>query len=94
MLIPLRQGRNAEALEKARTITEDPRMRLAEGCLQKHSSSENDEHSNRAHDFSFSDPEIRYSTAEIEAFCGRNQVALALLRKQFKIDSALIRLSI
>ena len=81
LLILLRQGRNDEALEKARTITDDPRMRLAEACLQKRSSSEIDELSNRAHGFALSDPEIRYSTAEIEAFCGRNQVSLALLRQ-------------
>jgi serine/threonine protein kinase/tetratricopeptide (TPR) repeat protein len=75
------QGRNVEALEKARIIKDDPRMRLVEACLQERPSSEIDELSNRAHDFSLSDPEIRYTTAEIEAFCGRNQVALALLRQ-------------
>ena len=78
----LRQGRNAEALENARAITvDDGRMQLAEACLQKRSSSEIDELSNRAHGFALSDPEIRFATAEIEAFCGRNQVALGLLRQ-------------
>ncbi len=75
----LRRGRNADALEKARTITDDPRIRLAEACLQERPSSEINELSNRAHGFALSDPEIRYTTAEIEAFCGRNQVALGLL---------------
>jgi len=79
--ILLRQGRNAEALEKVRTITDDPRMRLVEGCLEKRPSSEIAELSNGAHGFSLSDPEIRYTTAETEAFCGRNQVALGLLRQ-------------
>lgn len=77
----LRQGRNVEALEKVRTITDDPRMRLAQACIEKRPSSEIDELSKGAHGFALSDPEIRYSTAEIEAFCGRNQVALALLRQ-------------
>ena len=77
----IRQGRNAEALDKARTITDDARVRLAEACLQERPASELDELSNRAHGFALSDPEIRYTTAEIEAFCGRNQVALALLRQ-------------
>jgi hypothetical protein len=77
----LRQSRNVEALEKLRTITDDARMRLAEACIEKRPSSEIDELSKGAHGFALSDPEIRYSTAEIEAFCGRNQVALALLRQ-------------
>jgi hypothetical protein len=79
--ILLRQGRNAEALEKARILTDDPRMRLAEACLQKRPASEIDELSSGTRGFAFSDPEIRYTTAEIEAFCGRNQVALGLLRQ-------------
>jgi hypothetical protein len=77
----LRQGRNGEALDKARTIADDARMRLAEACLQKRPPSEIEELSTRAHGFALSDPEIRYATAEIEAFCGRNQVASALLRQ-------------
>jgi eukaryotic-like serine/threonine-protein kinase len=81
VFILLRRGRNAEALEKVRTITDDSRMRLVEGCLEKRPSSEIAELSNGAHGFSLSDPEIRYGTAEIEAFCGRNQVALGLLRQ-------------
>jgi TolB-like protein len=80
--ILLRQGRNAEALEKARTLTDDPRMRLAEACLQKRPTSEIDElSSGTRRGFALSDPEIRYTAAEIEAFCGRNQVALGLLRQ-------------
>ena len=79
--ILLRQGRNAEALEKVRTTTGDPRMRLVEGFLEKRPSSEIVELSNGAHGSSLSDPEIRYTTAETEAFCGRNQVALELLRQ-------------
>jgi len=79
--ILLRRGKNAEALEKVRTTTDDPRMRLVEGCLEKRPSSEIDELSNGAHGFPLSDPEIRFTVAEIEAFCGRNQVALALLRQ-------------
>ena len=81
VFILLRQGRTAEALEKVRTITDDPRMRLVEGCLEKRPSSEIAELSDGAHGFSLSDPEIRHGTAEIEAFCGRNQVALGLLRQ-------------
>jgi eukaryotic-like serine/threonine-protein kinase len=77
----LREGRNAEALEKARTITDDPRVQLVEACLEKRPSSEIDELSREAHGFWLSDPEIRYTTAENEAFCGRNQVALGLLRQ-------------
>ena len=77
----IRQSRNAEALEKVRTITDDPKLRLAEACLQKRPSSEIDELSKDAHGFWLSDPEVRYTTAEIEAFCGRNRVALALLRQ-------------
>jgi serine/threonine protein kinase/tetratricopeptide (TPR) repeat protein len=81
VFILLRRGRNAAALEKVRTINDDPRMRLVEGCLEKRPSSEIAELSNGAHGFSLSDPEIRHGTAEIEAFCGRNQVALGLLRQ-------------
>jgi serine/threonine protein kinase/Flp pilus assembly protein TadD len=81
VFILLRQGRTAEALEKVRTITDDPRMRLVEGCLEKRPSSEIAGLSDGAHGFSLSDPEIREGTAEIEAFCGRNQVALGLLRQ-------------
>jgi tetratricopeptide (TPR) repeat protein len=81
VFILLRQGRTAEALEKVRTITDDPRMRLVEGCLEKRPSPEIAELSDGAHGFSLSDPEIREGTAEIEAFCGRNQVALGLLRQ-------------
>jgi serine/threonine protein kinase/tetratricopeptide (TPR) repeat protein len=81
VFILLRRGRNAAALEKVRTITDDPRMRLLQGCLEKRPSSEIAELSNGAHGFSLSDPEIRNGTAEIEAFCGRNQVALGLLRQ-------------
>jgi len=77
----LRQGRNGEALDKARTIADDATMRLAEACLQKRPSSEIEELSTRAHGFPLSDPELRFLTAEIEAFCGRNQVALELLRQ-------------
>jgi len=94
VFILLRRGRNAAALEKVRTINDDPRMRLVEGCLEKRPSSEIAELSDGAHGFSLSDPEIREGTAEIEAFCGRNQVALGCSVKQCKIDSARILLSI
>jgi tetratricopeptide (TPR) repeat protein len=77
----LRQGRNVEALEKLRTLTDDARMRLAQACIEKRPSSEIDELSKGAHGFALSDPEVRYTTAELEAFCGRNQVALGLLRQ-------------
>ena len=78
----LRQGKNVEVLEKARTIADDARTRLAEACLQKRPSSEIDKLSKASHDsFALSDPEIRYTTAEVEALCGRDQVALALLRQ-------------
>jgi eukaryotic-like serine/threonine-protein kinase len=78
----LRQGKNVEALEKARTIADDARTRLAEACLQKRPPSEIDELSKVLHgSFAPSDPEVRYTTAEVEALCGRNQIALALLRQ-------------
>ena len=81
----IRQGRNADALVKARTmadeITDDARVRLAEACLQKRPASEIDALSRDTRGYNLSDPEIRYTTAEIEAFCGRNQVALGLLRQ-------------
>ena len=81
----MRQGRNAEALEQARTmaddITDDARVRLAEACLLKRPASEIDELSSGTRGFALSDPEVRYTAAEIEAFCGRNQVAMVLLRQ-------------
>jgi hypothetical protein len=58
-LVFSRRGRNAEALENVRTITDDPRMRLVEGCLEKRPSSEIAELSNGAHGFSLSDKQIR-----------------------------------
>jgi hypothetical protein len=79
--ILLRQGRNVEALEKLRTITDDGRYRLAQACIEKRPSSEIDFLSKGALGFALSDPEVRYTTAGIEAFCGRNQVALGLLRQ-------------
>ncbi len=79
--ILLRQGRKTEALEKLRAITDDPRMRLVEACLQERPSSEIDELSKESHGFWLADPEIRYMAAEMEAFCGRSQVALTLLRQ-------------
>jgi len=81
VIILLRQGRNVEALEKLRTITDDGRYRLAQACIEKRPSSEIDELSKGVLGFALSDPEVRYTTAEIEAFCGRNQVALGLLRQ-------------
>jgi hypothetical protein len=54
-------------------------MRLVEACQQERPSSEIDELSNRAHGFALAVPEIRYTTAEIEAFCGGSQVALAVV---------------
>jgi eukaryotic-like serine/threonine-protein kinase len=80
----LRQGRNVEALEKLRIITDDARMQLARACIEKRPYSEIDELSKGAHGFALSDPEIRHNTAEIEAFCGRDQVALGLLRQAVK----------
>ena len=80
VIILLRQGRNIEALEKLRAI-DDGRYRLAQACIEKRPSSEIDGLSKRVHGFDLSDPEVRYTTAEIEAFCGRNQVALGLLRQ-------------
>lgn len=77
----IRQRKNEEALDKARTIADDARMRLMEACLQKRPSSEIEELSARAHGFAVADPEVRYSTAEVEALCGRNQVALELLHQ-------------
>ena len=79
--ILLRQGRNVEALEKLRTIADDSGYRLAQACIEKRPSSEIDFLSKGVFGFSLSDPEVRYTTAEIEAFCGRNQVALGFLRQ-------------
>ena len=79
--ILLRQGKKAEALEKVRSLTDDPAFRLVEACLEQRPASEIDTLAKGAETFPVSDPEIRYLTAEFEALCGRDQVALGLLRQ-------------
>jgi eukaryotic-like serine/threonine-protein kinase len=86
--ILLRQGKRTEALEVVHALNEkeDSRMRisemrLAEACLRVRPESEVEALSNEAQSFAVSDPEIRYATAEYQAFCGRRQAALALLRQ-------------
>ncbi len=86
--ILLRQGKRTEALEVVHPLTEYENsgmkfseMRLAEACLRGRPESEIEALSNDAQGFAVSDPEIRYATAEFQAFCGRRQAALALLRQ-------------
>jgi eukaryotic-like serine/threonine-protein kinase len=86
--ILLRQGKRTEALEVVHPLTEYENsgmkfseMRLAEACLRARPESEIEALSKDAQSFAVSDPEIRYATAEFQAFCGRRQAALALLRE-------------
>jgi serine/threonine protein kinase len=79
--ILLRQSRKTEALEKVHPLTENLGMRLVEACLEERSASEIETLSKNAQSFSVSDPEMRYATAEFEAFCGKNKAALGLLRQ-------------
>jgi eukaryotic-like serine/threonine-protein kinase len=79
--ILLRQGRKTEALEKVHPLTENLGMRLVEACLEERSASEIETLSKNALSFAVSDPEMRYATAEFEAFCGKDKAALGLIRQ-------------
>ncbi len=80
--ILLRQGRKAEALEMmVHPLTESSLMRLVEACLRARPEPEIEALSKQAASFAVSDPEVRYSTADYESFCGRHEAALALLRQ-------------
>ena len=86
--ILLRQGKKAEALEIAQALAENENsgmrnrgMRMVEACLRGRPESEIERLSSDAQSFTVSDPEIRYATADYQAFCGRSQAALALLRQ-------------
>jgi TolB-like protein len=78
--ILLRQGRKTEALEVAH-LAESSGMRLVEACLRGRPESEIETRSKDARSFAVSDPEMRYAVADYQAFCGRNEAALALLRQ-------------
>jgi hypothetical protein len=54
---------------------------MVEACLRGRPESEIERLSSDAQSFTVSDPEIRYATADYQAFCGRSQAALALLRQ-------------
>jgi serine/threonine protein kinase len=79
--ILLRQGRKTEAVEKVHSLTENLGMRLVEACLEERSASEIEALSKSAQSFEVYDPELRYATAGFEAFCGKNEAALGLLRQ-------------
>src|SRR4029077_3745254 len=80
--ILLRRGRKTEALEKVHPLgAENLGMRLVEACLEERSASEIETLSKSAQSFAVSDPELRYATAGFEAFCGKNEAELGLLRQ-------------
>jgi tetratricopeptide (TPR) repeat protein len=84
--ILLRQGKKTEALEITQALTENSAtrntsMRLVDACLRGRPESEIEALSKDAQSFEVSDPEIRYATADYQAFCGRSQAALALLHQ-------------
>jgi len=77
----LRQGKKTEALEVAHSLTENSGMRLVDACLRERPESEIEALSKDAQSFAVSDPEMRYAMADYQAFCGRHEAALALLRQ-------------
>lgn len=79
--ILLRQGKKTEALEVAHSLTENSGMRLVHACLLGRPESEIEALSKDAQSFAVSDPEMRYAMADYQAFCGRHEAALALLRQ-------------
>jgi len=79
--ILLRQGKKAEALQIVHPLTENSGMRLVEACLQGRPESEIEALSKDAGSVAVSDPEVRYALADYQAFCGRHEAALALLRQ-------------
>jgi hypothetical protein len=79
--ILLRQGKKTEALEVAHSLTENSGMRLVDACLRERPESEIEALSKDAQSFAVSDPEMRYAVADYQAFCGRHEAALALLRQ-------------
>ena len=88
--ILLLQGRKTDALEKVRLLNlrfhglgnlDDLRMHLVEACLERRPASEIEALAKAAQTFPVSDVERRYTTAEFEALCGRNEAALELLHR-------------
>ena len=76
----IRQGKKAEALQKLHPPEDDFEMRLVQACLAGRPGSEIDALSKKVHSVNVSDPEILYFRAGIEVFCGRNESALSYLR--------------
>ena len=84
--ILLRQGKKNEALEIAHAFTENSSvrysgMRLLDACLQGRPESEIEALSKDAETFAVPDPEMRYAVSDYQAFCGRREAALTLLRQ-------------
>jgi serine/threonine protein kinase/thioredoxin-like negative regulator of GroEL len=82
----LRQGKKTEALEIAHALTENSAvrnsgMRLVDACLRGRPESEVEALSREAQSFAVPDPEMRYAVADYQAFCGRQEAALTLLRQ-------------
>jgi eukaryotic-like serine/threonine-protein kinase len=82
----LRQGKRAEALEVAHALTKNSSvrnsgMRLVDGCLRGRPESEIEALSREAQSFAVPDPEMLYAVADYQAFCGRQEAALTLLRQ-------------
>jgi tetratricopeptide (TPR) repeat protein len=82
----LRQGKKTQALEIAHALTEDSAvrnsgMRLVDACLRGRPESEVEALSREAQSFAVPDPEMRYAVADYQAFCGRQEAALTLLRQ-------------
>ncbi len=88
--ILLLQGRKTDALEKVRSLNlrfhelgkfDDLRMHLVEACLAQRPAAQIEALAKAAQTFPVSDVERRYTTAEFEALCGRNEAALGVLRE-------------
>jgi hypothetical protein len=82
----LRQGKETEALEIAHALTENSAvrnsgMRLVDACLRGRPESEVEALSREAQSFAVPDPEMRYAVADYQAFCGRQEAAMTLLRQ-------------
>jgi hypothetical protein len=56
-------------------------MRLVDACLRGRPESEIEALSREAESFAVPDPEMRYAVADYQAFCGRQEAALTLLRQ-------------
>ena len=80
----------ADALEKVRSLNlrfhdlgkfDDLRMHLVEACLAQRPAAQIEALAKAAQTFPVSDVERRYTTAEFEALCGKNEAALGVLRE-------------